>query len=95
MHLSSRTVLVKLTSQKSHPLSVLPVFKHQNQNLHIPIIAFCISFLFVFLETTIIKEIYSKILSNRIRFDRKTLFCKSVLIMIVQTTLMLMGIISK
>ena len=41
---------------KSNPLSVLPVFKHQNQNVDIPIIVFFISFLFVTFETTIIKE---------------------------------------
>ena len=55
MHISLRTV-VKFTSQKSNPLSVLPVFKHQNQNVDIPIIVFFISFLFVTFETTIIKE---------------------------------------
>ena len=42
-----KQALVKFTSQKSNPLSVLPVFKYQNHYFDIPIIVFFISFLFV------------------------------------------------
>ena len=55
MHIILKDCLSQVYVKKSNPLSVLPVFKHQNQNLDIPIIVFLIH-LFVSFETTIIKE---------------------------------------